>query len=80
MSFRIDDGPYDQVTLTLYTFSGRQIFRKVHLCNGEVEFDLTWDLRDRYLSLVGNGVYYAFIETKWQREVRRYKEKVVIIR
>jgi len=80
VSFKVDGGPYDQVILTLFTSSGRQICRKVQTCHGEPEFDLTWDLKDNHQCQVCNGIYHAFIETHCKNEVRTYKEKVVVLK
>jgi hypothetical protein len=78
VAFRIDGGPYDQVTLTLYTTNGRQVFHKT--CNShECEFNLLWDAKDNHQTRVCNGLYYAHIETACHGEVCRYQEKVVIL-
>jgi hypothetical protein len=80
VSFKADGGPYDQVVLTIYTTSGRQIYRKAHTCHGESELEISWDTLDGHGSGVCNGVYHAVLETRYKNEVHIYKEKVVVLK
>jgi len=78
--FSLDGGPYDRVVLSLHTLSGREICRKVLPWTGQDECKIDWDLRDDHRAQVCNGIYYAVIETQVHNEVRRYTEKVCVLR
>ena len=78
--FSLDGGPYDRVVLSLHTLSGREIRRKVLPWSGQDECKIDWDLTDDHRAQVCNGIYYAVIETQVQNQVRRYTEKVCVLK
>jgi hypothetical protein len=78
--FNLDGGPYDQVTILIFTTSGRQVYRKIQLGKGEEEMILAWDSVDNHRGAVADGLYNVFLETHYKNEVRTYKEKVVVLK
>jgi hypothetical protein len=78
--FKLDGGPYDQVTILIFTTSGRQVYRKIQLGKGEEEMILAWDSVDNHRGAVADGLYNVFLETHYKNEVRTYKEKVVVLK
>jgi hypothetical protein len=78
--FGLDDGPYDEIDVSIYTTGLRKVCHKEHRCNGEKETEIIWDLKDDCKKQVSNGVYYAVIDTQTQGVPQRHIEKVLILR
>ena len=78
--FDLDGGSYEKIELSIYTTALRKVRHQKHPCNGEIERELTWDLKDDCLKQVANGVYFAVIDTQAQGVPQRHIEKVLILR
>lgn len=76
----MDGGSYDEIDITLYTVGYRRICHQRHECHGEIERDLSWDLKDDCNKSVSNGLYYAVIEAHGREGTERFIDKVLILR
>ncbi len=75
--FQVAGGPYDSVTLSIYTTGMRRIFFSLEtLVNG----GFSWDLLDKAGDQLSNGIYWAVIETTKGGVKQRYTRKVLILR
>ena len=75
--FQVAGGPYDTVTLSVYTTGMRRIyFSSETLVNG----GFSWDLLGKAGDQLSNGVYWAVIETTKGGVKQRYIRKVLILR
>ncbi len=62
------------------TMDMRRVCHRVQPCHGEEESELTWDLRDDKGGTVANGVYFLVVDTRCRSDVRRYIEKILVLR
>lgn len=78
--FHCGGGPYDTITMKVYTLSFREVCRKDYPCHGLEEEDLDWDLKTDDRHDVSNGLYYVSIETKAGCKTARHTCKVLVLR
>jgi len=75
--FRVAGGPYDSVTLSVYTVASRRIFfSQETLTNG----GFSWDLLDQAGGALSNGVYWAVIETTQGGSKQKYTRKILVLK
>jgi hypothetical protein len=80
VSFHCGGGPYDKITMKVFTLNFREICRKDHACHGLEEEDLDWDLKDDFCRQVSNGLYYVVLETHKNGLPEKHICKVMILR
>jgi hypothetical protein len=79
VKFHVGGGPYEKITVTIYTISMRKIY-KVTLVGSLTEQDVEWALMDDASHVVSNGIYYVSIETDFHGQISRFIEKVLVLR
>jgi hypothetical protein len=80
MKFHYGNGPYRGIHLKIYTLGFRLVCHREHLCTGQQNEEVEWDLRDDGGSRVCNGIYYVLSECQVDNHVYRNIKKILILR
>lgn len=80
VKFNCGGGPYEKIDVHIYTTGYRKIRHHQHVCKGQEEEDVDWDVKDDHGDELANGLYYAVIETSSHGNVKKYVRKCLILR
>ncbi len=78
--FHCGGGPFNRITLKVYTTSLREICKRPQECHGTEAEDLDWDLKGDAGGMVSNGLYYVVLETQAGGLVEHHICKVLVLR